>query len=182
MRNARRLAGSGALAALCISSFVSSGCKQTDEPVDCGAELDQVTFSVQAGAVQPGGSVTIYGAIQFGDPEAGAELTVHAVEVAGQAVALGPNNFNFRTWSISLSRDILVANAEGTMQATIPVVAYLYGGCVAHLPMSQEPVVMIPASDGGLDGATDGAAAMDGAAPVDAAADGTTPASDAAGG
>src|ERR1700677_3471592 len=120
MTNVARLMGiGGVLAALAVDSTLG-GC--LDDSVNCTSELAQVAFSAQAGAVQPDGSVTVYGAIQFGDAEAGAELTVRDVLVGNQTVTPGPNGFNFRTWSISLPKDVLAALAAGTGQAKIPVV------------------------------------------------------------
>jgi hypothetical protein len=157
MTNGLRLLGIGA-GVFCVAG-IFAGCFEGGDKADCGAEFGQVAITAQAGTVQSDGSVTIFGTIQFGDVDAGTELAVHAVYVAGQSVTPATNNFNFRSWSISLSKDVLAAYANGTEHATIPVVAYLYGSCIAQLPPSQEPVVTIPAADGGVDGGADAGAA-----------------------
>jgi hypothetical protein len=148
----------------------SLGCGLGDPPANCSAESANVSVSAKAGALQSDGSVTIYGTIQFsaGD-EGGAELTVRAVYVAGQAATPDSNAFNYRSWTTTLTKDRLTAYAAGGEEAHIPMVAYLYDGCVVQLATEDEPVVKIPMVDAG-DGGVAKEAGRDAAEGSDAAA------------
>lgn len=154
-------------AALALAAVGAGGCGPFNNATSskCDSELADVSMTALAGPVQNDGSATIYGTVQFSDLEAGVELTVRAVYVAGQAVAPGLNDFNFRSWSVTLPSSVLAAYASGSGRAAVPVVAYLYGGCIAKLPVAAEPVVIVANVDGGVDASADasvpGDAAMD---------------------
>jgi len=144
-------------------AVAQGACSLNDANVDCSAELSNVVITAQAGTTQSDGSVTIYGTVEAsaGDAasgEGGAELTVRAVYVAGQQVTLDADGFYYRTWSTMLTGDVVAAYAGGTSEAHIPVVAYVYGGCIARLAPAEEPVVTVPIRDGGAaqDAGTEG--------------------------
>jgi hypothetical protein len=75
--------------------------------------------------------------------DAGPELTVRSVYVAGVDVN-DTNDFNFRSWSVVTQPDRLAAYADGGDEASLPVKAYLFGGCLTELAVSQEAVVQLP--------------------------------------
>jgi len=119
----------------------------TGTSVSCSNETAEAAIQAHAGSVQADGSVTVYGTVQFSDSNA--ELTVRAVYVAGVPVTQTSTDFNFRTWSVAVPQDRIAALAAGTDRAALPVVAYLFGGCVVNLPANDEPVVPVSSSDGG---------------------------------
>jgi hypothetical protein len=135
-----------AAATICICTWA---CGDDAPTVDCGADAGAPQIAAYVGAVQTDGSVTVYGTVQF-------DLTVRSLYVAGVEVTPTASGFNFRTWSVSIPQARLVAYAKGGGQAALPVVANLYGGCTAQLPLSEEPVVHGISADAGLGGA-DGA-------------------------
>lgn len=165
----------GALFIVCTTIAAPLACDNTDEiQVDCTAETTQAQLQARAGQVQSDGSVMVYGTVLFSDPNAAAELTVRAVDVAGIEVAPGPTAFNFREWSVSIPFDRIVAYAAGANEASLPVVARLYGGCIVELPVADEPLVRVIPPDGGLGDAAGLDASEDGPRPTDATGDGPT--------
>jgi hypothetical protein len=154
-----------------------TACDNKDDiNVNCAQETSELKVQVKPGRVQPDGSVTVYGTVQFSDSSASAELAVRSVEVAGETVVPSVSDFNFRSWSVSIPGDRLVAYASGGSRATLPVAVYLYGGCIAQLPLVDQPVVPVLHPDGGVPtdaGPSDAAIRPDaGAQPEDGA---TTP-------
>lgn len=165
---------------LLLASVVPSCNQNTGPVVDCAAESAQARIEAVAGAVSADGSVTIYGTVEFpAEGGSGGEVAVRDVLVAGQEVVAGGGSFNFRTWTVSISHDRLVAYSAGSGRASLPVTVYLYGGCVVQLPASQEPSVPVGVVDGGSDGgAGDGGVLDDGS--DGASTDGRADAADAA--
>jgi hypothetical protein len=137
--------------------LAAAACQDDDGAVNCVSESGQATVQVVAGAPQSDGSVTVYGTTQFpGDGGSSGELAVRDVYVAGVEVVEGSGSFNFRTWSVSIGHDRLVALAADAGTAALPVVVYLYGGCIEQLPASAEPVVpVVPVEGGTSDAGTD---------------------------
>lgn len=130
------------------------GCGDNAPESSPGCDLEgRVAIEVQAEARKDDGSVALHGAVRFapvvGDPGAAAERAVYAVYVADQEVLPAASEFNFRSWSITLTADRLTAftttAADGSQQARLPVWAYLHGGCVLELPEAEQPVIEISA-------------------------------------
>lgn len=156
-----RLELSAAALGLVAASVVGCGSFSNGTSPTCKSQLSQVSMTAKAGTLHSDGSVTVFGTVQFGNLDGGAELTVRQVYVAGQAAIPGANDFNFRSWSVTVPPDVLAAYATGTGRAALPVVAYLYGGCIANLPVAAEPVVTVKSLDGGIDARTDAASPSD---------------------
>jgi len=144
------------LAVVCLVSYAACGGDDEVGATDSDRSCDFATgvaIDIHTGTVQTDGSVTLYGAVRFapliGDlaEQQPRERTVHAVYVADQEVQPVANEFNFRTWSISIAADRLAAftttATDGSMQARLPVRAHLQG-CVIELPDSEQPIVNIP--------------------------------------
>jgi hypothetical protein len=146
-------------AAAVALALAAAHCNIGDPTVSCAEELHDVVITAHAGVVQVDGSVTIYGTVEFSSgadgstsPEGGpAELTVRSVQVAGVPASQASDGFNFETWTVVLTGDRIAAYANGGKEAQIPVVARLYGGCIAQLPEAQEPTVRVVLQDGGMD-------------------------------
>jgi hypothetical protein len=136
-----------------------AGCDSDAMTITCQAPAQ---ISAQAGAVQSDGSVMVYGSVVAAPlaPDGGSaetyENAVHAVYVALVAAQMGTDQFNFRSFSVQVPADRLVAYNDGMGHARLPVTAYLTGGCVAQLPESAEPVVVLPPDAGTATGAGDG--------------------------
>ncbi len=142
--------------ALCLAVLVAVaaafGCDDAPDTLSCSAEAARTQIEAVAGAIQSDGSVTVYGSVQFGGtPDAGdsPELTVRNVYVAGQPVVPASNGFNFRSWSVSIPRDVLTGYAGDGGRATLWVKAYLTNGCIVTLAAALEPVVTLASGDGG---------------------------------
>lgn len=139
------------------------GCEK-ESKVDCPIVVD-----ARPGALQSDGSVTIFGAVRFAAlsgsggggeggasaqaPEGGfklgcAELTVRAVYVAYQEVKPIADEFNFRSWTITLAPDRIASFDDGTRHARLPIKVYFYGGSVVELAEAQQPVVEVKGSVG----------------------------------
>jgi hypothetical protein len=123
----------------------------------CGDDLDEATcdldpaavIEARAGTLQADGTVTVYGAIHAAD-DGRPDRAVHAVYVADQEVQPAASEFNFRSWSVSLSADRLAAFTivamDGAKQARLPVRVYLQGACVLELPEDRQPVIEFAAT------------------------------------
>jgi hypothetical protein len=128
-----------------VLSVSAWACGDDTATVTCGDEAGTAQITAYAGAVQTDGSVTVYGTVEYG-------LTVRSLYVAGVEVTPGASGFNYETWSVSIPQDRLVAYADGSGQAALPVVAHLYGGCTAELAVGQEPVVRVITPEAGPPG------------------------------
>lgn len=141
--------------AFLLMAIVVGGCStDTDsEPKDAATcDLgDSVTITARPGELQADGSVTIYGSVRF-LPGGGSltERTVYAVYVADQEVQPAATDFNFRSWTVSVTGDRLAAFTttamDGSKTATLPVRASLHGGCVKDLETATQPVIHFPVS------------------------------------